>query len=133
MVTHGDPRFKQTHPDVTVLVVEDEAISRRALTALLESSGYPTMAAKSAEEALRLVGNGTVPRIALVDLDLPGMNGIDLISRLEKGHPEILAVLITATSRERLDRVLHAHRVIYFRKPLNFNDLLHVLEDNVAA
>jgi two-component system, NtrC family, response regulator AtoC len=133
MVAHGNPSLKQSHPDLTVLVVEDEAISRRALTALLESSGYPTIPAKSAEEALRLVSNGTVPRIALVDLDLPGMNGIDLISRLEKGNPGILAVLITATSRERLDRLLHEHRLIYFRKPLNFNDLLHVLEDNVAA
>jgi CheY-like chemotaxis protein len=133
MVAQGQSRSNYSHPDITVLVVEDEAISRRALTLLLETSGYPTTAAKSAEDALRLVGEGVVPRIALVDLDLPGMSGIDLIDRLEKSQPGILAVLITATSRERLDRVLHEHHVIYFRKPLDFEDLLHALEEKIAA
>jgi CheY-like chemotaxis protein len=55
-----------------VLIVEDEHIARRALGSLLKASGYDTRAAESAEEALRLLRNQPAPRIALVDLNLPG-------------------------------------------------------------
>jgi DNA-binding NtrC family response regulator len=65
-------------------------------------------------------------------LDLPGMNGIDLISRLENCHPEMFAVLITATSRERLDSVLSDHHLTYLRKPLDFGMLLDVLHDKLV-
>ena len=113
------------HPKV--LVVEDEAISRRALTALLIASGFPTPAVASAEEALEAMGAASPPAIALVDLDLPGMSGLELIHRLHDLAPDLRSVLITATSRERLDELLTTSDVDYMRKPINFNSLLQVL------
>src|SRR6476661_3487946 len=77
-----------------VLIVEDERVARRALTTLLASYGFETAAAASAEEALALVSrlqdhsqDHSRRRVALVDFNLPGMNGIEFISRLEQLDP----------------------------------------------
>jgi two-component system CheB/CheR fusion protein len=124
-----------TKKRAAVLIVEDERVSRRALTALLSASGYVTEAAGSGEEALRLVGAGPVPPVALVDLDLPGMSGIDFIGRIEQMDPSVFPVLITAADEDRL-RVAVArlralapdHDVVYLRKPVSFDELLTVLD-----
>ena len=113
-----------------VLIVEDERVARRALVALLSASGFETCAAGSAEEALRLVvGRDDRPhrRIALVDLNLPGMNGIDFIDRLEGMDPEVFAVLMTAAGDEVIGEAVRDRNLVYLRKPLNVEQLLNVI------
>src|SRR5215203_4852527 len=79
---------------LNVLIVEDERVSRRALAALMTASGYTTEAAGSAEEALAAVRTeGVHPDIALVDLDLPGMNGLEFIGQLTRMEPGVFPVL----------------------------------------
>lgn len=112
-----------------ILIVEDEQTSRRALSLLLAASGYEPQAFRTAEEALRQFNLARHPRIALIDLDLPGMNGLDLISRLEKLDPSIFPVLITATDADTLATRLHGRPVAYLRKPLDFELLLNLLAD----
>jgi len=112
-----------------VLVVEDERTSRRAMSALLSHCGYRPQAFESAEAAIRAVVSGSHPRFALVDLDLPGMNGLDLISALEKLDPAIYPILITATDHDILARRLNDRRITYLRKPVNFDTLLDLMEE----
>lgn len=116
-----------------VLIVEDERVSRRALTALMTASGYATEAAGSAEEALDAVRTeGVHPDIALVDLDLPGMNGLELIGQLTRMEPGVFPVLITAANGESLAKHLREQGVAYLRKPLDFSRLLSLLDAQVA-
>lgn len=110
-----------------ILIVEDEPTSRRALSSLLVASGFLTAAVGSAEEAMQILDKGEVPDVALVDLDLPGMNGLEFIQKLEAEHPSIFPVLITATSRQRLDQVMSREDLVYLRKPLDFPQLLSLL------
>lgn len=112
----------------TILIVEDEKISREALAMLLDASGYRSEPFRSAEEALEHVDHGSAPAYALVDLDLPGMSGLDLISRLERLRPQTVTILITAAEGERIEGFRRDHNVHYFRKPLDFSQLLGVLE-----
>src|SRR3954447_13043665 len=95
-------------PDgLAVLLVEDERVSRRALTALLDASGYSTEAVESAEDALKALRGGRhAPEVALIDLNLPGMSGLDLIDRLKQLAPDVFPVLITATSAETLAKAV---------------------------
>ena len=112
-----------------VLIVEDERVSRRALAALMSASGYQTEAAGSAEEALDAVrAEGVRPDIALVDLDLPGMNGLDLIGQLTRLEPSVFPVLITAANGDNFANVLQEKGVAYLRKPLDFSRLLSLLD-----
>jgi CheY-like chemotaxis protein len=112
-----------------VLLVEDERVSRRALATLLSASGYPTQAVGTAEEALQLLNGTPLPRIALVDFNLPGMSGLDLIERLEQLDPGVFVVLITAQGGERLRESLRSRRVAYMQKPINFDRLLTMLAE----
>jgi CheY-like chemotaxis protein len=117
---------QESQPDV--LIVEDEGISRRALTMLLESFGYKPAAYESAEQALEYLGGHSPPLMMLVDVDLPGMNGLELIKQLRQVHPSFRAVLITAADGDRIARFRRENTVDYLRKPLNFDSLLRLLE-----
>ena len=117
--------------DSRVLIVEDERVSRRALSLLLGACGYDTLSAGSAEEALCLINSADAmpPHFALVDVDLPGMSGLELAERLEAKRPEMLTVLITAAEGDRIDNFVRDHPVMYLRKPLDFDHLLDVLSE----
>jgi CheY-like chemotaxis protein len=113
---------------VQVLIVEDELGTRNTLAALLAAIGYTTHAVGSAELALERLAEGDVPEIALVDLDLPGMNGAEFIEQLATRQPCVFPVLITAASPDRVASLL-ASDVLHLRKPLDFKELLRILED----
>jgi len=117
-----------THP-LAVLIVEDEGVSRNALRKLLAASGYHSAAYECAEDALRDLAGRDMPPVALIDVDLPGMSGLDLATRLEKLRPDMVKVLITAASGDRIDNFRKHHEVHYIRKPLDFPRLLRLLAD----
>ncbi|HZL36354.1 MAG TPA: response regulator [Tepidisphaeraceae bacterium] len=117
-----------SNPHVGVLIVEDEAVARKALSVLLSSYGFITTACGSAEEALGLIRNKLAPEFALVDLDLPGMNGLDFIGRLRESDRAVFPVLITAADKERV-RSLDTTPVRYLQKPLDFEKLLILLHE----
>jgi len=113
-----------------VLIVEDEGVSRNALRKLLAASGYQAAAYECAEDALREMAGRDMPPVALIDADLPGMSGLDLARRLEELRPDMVKVLITAASGERIERFRRDHEVHYIRKPLDFPRLLRLLGDS---
>jgi CheY-like chemotaxis protein len=112
-----------------VLIVEDDPTARRALRALVASCGYRTDAVASAEDALSHIAGGKMPMVALVDLDLPGMSGLELIRRLKTISSSIFPVLITAAAREVVEEAPHALPVVYFQKPVDFDRLMSTLND----
>ena len=116
---HTDP--------ASVLIVEDERSSRTALSRLLAQSGYDNQAVATAEDALQLIQRSGVPRVALVDLNLPGMSGLDLIEKLSRIDPSVVIVLTTAAAGEPLMDRVRDFGVEYLRKPLDFNRLLGLL------
>jgi FixJ family two-component response regulator len=110
-----------------VMIVEDDPTSRRALARLLAASGFRPQAFGSAEDALGFASTGALPRILLVDLDLPGMCGLDLIHQLSQLDPSVYPVLITGTDEANLAERLRDKPVAYLRKPLNFDVLISIL------
>ena len=114
---------------IAVLIVEDECVSRNALRKLLAASGYHAAAYECAEDALREMAADDMPPVALIDVDLPGMSGLDLATRLEELRPDMVKVLITAASGDRIDSFRRDHEVHYIRKPLDFGRLLRLLGD----
>lgn len=111
----------------SVLVVEDESVARGALDKLLTGSGYQTVSVGSGEEALRFLKHNEGPHVALIDLDLPGMDGAELLRRLRSLSPDTHAVIMTASSHERVRELIHDDRIPHLRKPLDFRTLLRVL------
>ena len=78
-----------------VLFVEDDATLRRVLSREIAASGFDVHAFASAEEALP-AAPALQPQVGLVDLKLPGMNGLELLSALREAVPGMECVVLTA-------------------------------------
>jgi DNA-binding NtrC family response regulator len=81
-------------PIPRILVVDDEAVIRHQLGQLYKQSGYKVMAVGSAEEALEHLERGETD-LAVTDIRLPGMSGIELTQRIQKNWPDIPVIAIT--------------------------------------
>ncbi|MGD8904765.1 MAG: response regulator transcription factor, partial [Anaerolineae bacterium] len=90
-------------PSTHILLVDDDALLRRSLVLNLEDAGYRASASGTAEEALELAERDR-PDLVLLDIGLPGMDGLDALRRFQSriGVP---VIFLTARRRE-LDEVL---------------------------
>jgi DNA-binding response OmpR family regulator len=106
-----------------LLLVDDDALMRRSLAFNLERSSYSTQTAATAEDALEIVQQNR-PDLVLLDIGLPGMDGLEALRKLrdELGIP---VILLTARRRE-LDEVLGLEMGAddYVTKPFDFDVLL---------
>lgn len=68
-----------------ILIVEDDAASRMLATATLEDDGFEVTSAESAEEALGMI-HRRPPDLILMDIQLPGMDGLELTRKLKADH-----------------------------------------------
>jgi heterodisulfide reductase subunit A len=78
-----------------ILVVDDEAIVRESIRDWLKDSGYEVSVAESGEEALKLIQKQNFG-VMILDLRLPGMNGIDVLKKVKVLNPNIKSIVITA-------------------------------------
>ncbi|HUJ58347.1 MAG TPA: sigma-54 dependent transcriptional regulator [Kofleriaceae bacterium] len=111
-----------------ILVVDDEVNARTALAELLRDAGYEV---ETAGDALKGLGKfeSFAPHVVITDLNMPGMDGIELVHKL-RAAPEPPAVVV-ATALGAVDPALAAMRAgaaDYLIKPLDFDELLVVLD-----
>jgi DNA-binding NtrC family response regulator len=81
--------------EIRILIVDDELIVRSSLKSWLEEDGYPIDTAASAEDAFRMMQDQPYA-ILLLDIKMPGMDGIELLRRVKQVNPEVEVVMITA-------------------------------------
>ena len=81
-------------PKGKILVVDDEAAIRYALTEALGSWGYEPLQAQSVAEAKKLISQEE-PGLALLDIDLPDGSGLDVLSYIKEQQPEAVAIMVT--------------------------------------
>jgi len=78
-----------------ILVVDDEAIVRESIRDWLKDAGYQVSVAESGEEALKMIQKQNFG-VMILDLRLPGINGIDVLKKAKKIKPDIKSIVITA-------------------------------------
>jgi DNA-binding NtrC family response regulator len=106
-----------------VLVVDDEADARTALSELLRGEGYLVETAADGFKALGKVPE-FAPDVVLTDLRMPGMHGVELLKRLRADHPDVVVLVMTAFGAADLAvSALHEGAAGYFIKPLNVAEL----------
>jgi two-component system response regulator PilR (NtrC family) len=82
---------------IRILVVDDELSMREFLSILLEREGYDVTVAGSAEEALRMMESALFD-LALSDVNMPGLSGIELLARIKEKSPGTAVRMLTAFS-----------------------------------
>lgn len=110
-----------------ILVVDDEANARNALAALLRDEGFDVETATGGAEALAKV-SACRPEILITDLDMPGMDGTELVIELQKlSDPPLVMVMTSFGQPSKALSALRAGASDYLTKPIRFEELLMVV------
>jgi DNA-binding NtrC family response regulator len=126
-MTTGSPPRGPARP-VTLLVVDDEVVVLKSLRRIVRDDGYRVFTARDAEEALRIVSSEAVD-VVLSDIDMPGMNGLDLMVRLRRNHPRVVRLLLTgrATVATAVGAINDGEVFRFLTKPWDMDELREVL------
>lgn len=110
----------------TILLIEDQPEFVEAMTGALEYGGYAVVSAATGLEALRYLDTADeLPRLILLDLQLPGMSGMEFL-RHQRARPAVAAVPVVLVSSERnlARRAAEVGAAAYLRKPVELDRLL---------
>lgn len=111
-----------------ILVVDDEINARTALSELLQEEGFEVEMAADAFKALGKY-DGFSPHVVVTDLKMPGMDGIELMKKIRAAEDPAAVVVITAFGEvTSAVAAMRAGAADYLTKPLNFDELLLVLD-----
>jgi len=106
----------------TILVVEDNQMNLELVKDLLENQGYEIVTAKEAQEAL-VNAEQHLPDLILMDINLPGMSGIEITQELKNSQStqDIPVVALTASAmKEEIEEIMReADFSAYIAKPIN--------------
>lgn len=113
---------------LNILVVEDHDLLREAMVGVLSDGGHRAQGVYCAEE-VAAAESATRPDVYIVDLNLPGEDGLSLAARLRKQRPDVGIVIVSARN-DVVDRVAgyKAGANVYLTKPFEIDELLAVIE-----
>jgi DNA-binding NtrC family response regulator len=114
-----------------ILIVDDEASMRESLRDWFLESGYQAEMARDGEEALKLIEEKDYG-LLILDLKLPGQDGIEVLKKARKRHPDLRGIIITAypsvdTAREAIKQ----GAIDYLPKPFELSELEKLVEENI--
>jgi FixJ family two-component response regulator len=110
-----------------ISVVDDDASVRESLQCLIRSFGFAVEVFASAEEFLNS-GRLLITRCMILDVRMPGMNGLELQRRVAASHSEVPVIFITAHGNEAArSHALKNGAVDYLLKPFREEALLHAI------
>jgi CheY-like chemotaxis protein len=124
-------------PRRLVLLVDDDAVLLEYLSTVLKHAGYDTLEAASAPEALQRVAEYDAPHLpdialALLDINMPGMSGLDLARRL-KDHTQVAFMFLSSVDDAETARQAASHGAVGFVvKPVDAARLLAAFESALA-
>jgi len=111
-----------------ILVVDDEYLIRWSLQQSLVEQGYEVLLAASAEEGLALMEREE-PDLALLDIQLPGMSGMELLLSIREQKPDCAVIMVTATSDLSVAvKAMKDGAFDYIPKPFNLDEVKLVVD-----
>ena len=111
-----------------IVVIDDEVNAAAALEKLLQEDGYEVAAANDARSGLALLER-IDPDIVLTDLRMPGMDGLELLTKVKQIRPETLVILMTAYGTVKTAvRAMKLGAEDYLAKPIDVEELEVILQ-----
>jgi two-component system, OmpR family, response regulator ResD len=112
----------------TLLLVDDDLAVLAALTNALRSRGFTVIDSCNGEEAVQLAGAHPELEVVLLDINMPRMNGWEVLRELQLSRPLVPVIVITALP-DQLDRASENGVAALLEKPLDIPLLLQTIED----
>ena len=120
-------------PAIDVLVIEDDPDIREAILELLADEGIVAQAAEHGAAALALMRAGRVPKVILLDLMMPVMDGFGFRREQEKEAAWAgIPVVVMSADGQVDEKKTRAGAVAYLRKPVDIHELLRVVKSHLA-
>jgi DNA-binding NtrC family response regulator len=115
-----------------ILVVDDDESIRKTISTILEEKGYIVDTAENGKEAIEK-SNVRFYNLALIDIRLPDMEGIDLLNQMKETIPRMVKVIVTGfpSLRNAVDAV-NKSADAYLIKPVRIEELLDTIEQHLA-
>lgn len=114
-----------------MLIVDDDLAILESSKAIVESAGYAVQTAETARDAIRKAKSDWFD-VALLDIDLPDMQGTELLKQLQEIKPRMIKIMVTGSAS--LDNAIQSVNLdanAYILKPFNPADLLQVIEEKL--
>lgn len=104
----------------SVLLVDDDSMMREALKLILRSEGYPIAGeASNGEDAIALCAKSN-PAIVLLDINMPKMDGLQVLAAIRKAQPEVKVVMVSAeATMDRVKEAIEKGAMGFVVKPFN--------------
>lgn len=116
-----------------VLIVDDQFGIRILLNEVLHKEGYDTFQAANGVQALDIVTNHS-PDLVLLDMKIPGMDGIEILKRMKQIDADIRVIIMTAYGE--LDMIQEAKNlgaITHFAKPFDIDDIRKAVREHITA
>lgn len=110
---------------ITILVIDDEASIRRSLTGVFQDEGYEVLLAEDGERALEIL-RGAKPSLVLLDIWMPGKDGIETLKSIKEIYPDLPVIMISGHAT--IATAIKATRLgaaDFIEKPLDLDHTLH--------
>jgi two-component system, response regulator, stage 0 sporulation protein F len=116
-----------------VLVVDDQYGIRVLLTEILQKDGYQLYQAANGVQALKVVEEDS-PDLVLLDMKIPGMDGLEILRRIKEKHEEIQVIMMTAYGELNLiNEAMQLGAITHFAKPFDIDDVRKVIKDHLVT
>ncbi len=113
----------------SIIIVDDDESICKSLTLIFENKGYETETAGTGREAIQKASKQFF-NVALLDIKLPDMEGVELLAPLKEIHPDMLVIMVTAhASLETAVRAMNEGAYAYIPKPLNMDEVLATVRE----
>lgn len=113
----------------TVLIVDDELHIRKILCRMVRQAGYSVTEAASGDEALGYLDSDGFD-VVISDIRMPYMDGLQLLNRIKRSHPDTAVVMMTGYAGEfPVSSVMSAGADHYLAKPFGNDDIYAALRD----
>ncbi len=106
-----------------ILIVDDELEILNIVSSFLTDRGYDCVTANSGDEALEMVTSDFDIQLVLLDVVMPGRNGIEILKQLMRLVPHPHVIMMTARADEKIFEAVRFGAVDYLLKPIDFEAL----------
>jgi len=120
-----------TTDGIKVLVVDDEETVRILLQRVLQAAGYDAVIAADGEEALSVIANGDID-VVLLDINMPGLSGMDVLGKISTDWPNVCVIMVTAVADvQTAVATMKLGAYDYITKPFDRDEMLRKIRQSI--